>query len=111
MPAKQKNCRLANLRLPSASVSAQCLVLAPHSSMKKREGQPTPRAPSKPASKPKLEHAASRKLLLGRDLGLIRSCYRRARAFYADRRDDLYDHDTTLQKAVWAMVVVSVSAD
>lgn len=78
--------------------------------MKKREVQHTVRAPSKPRSalsaRPKLQHAASSKLLtVGRDIGLIRSCYRRARAFYAERRDDIHDHDTTLQKAVWSMVV------
>ncbi|CAE7862242.1 unnamed protein product [Symbiodinium necroappetens] len=78
--------------------------------MKKREVQHTVRAPPKPRSaqsaRPKLQHGASSKLLtVGRDIGLIRSCYRRARAFYAERRDDIHDHDTTLQKAVWSMVV------
>ncbi|CAE7620439.1 unnamed protein product [Symbiodinium sp. CCMP2456] len=78
--------------------------------MKKREVQHTVRAPSKPRSalsaRAKLQHGASSKLLTaGRDIGLIRSCYRRARAFYAERRDDIHDHDTTLQKAVWSMVV------
>ena len=79
--------------------------------MKKREVQHTVRAPPKPRSaqsaRAKLQHGASSKLLtVGRDIGLIRSCYRRARAFYAERRNDIHDHDTTLQKAVWSMVVV-----